>query len=397
MKILVVGSRIPWPLHDGGAIATYQLLKELSGQGADVVYFSFNTQKHFVNRATIDKQFSFCRVVDMPLNANPTLTGAIYALLTGKNYNISRFDDDKAKANLRELLSKETFDVVQLEGLYTAPFLEVVKSAGIPVVLRQHNAEFQIWERLASKNRNPLKRLYLKLLASQLRRYEIRVLNKVNAVLPITPVDQNLFHSLAPGKPMYLLPVGMNNQSKSKSEFNTNAFFHLGSMEWIPNVEAVKWLIDEVWPAVKLAIPSAELHIAGKGLQKNDPRFSGNGIHVHGEIDNAQRFMQSHGVMLVPVFAAGGIRVKMLEAFNDGIPVISTTVGVQGIPGNHEKELLLADSSHDFAAAMIRLRADPHLRESLTNHARLLIQKHYDTRTLISGLLTFYDKLKNQS
>ncbi|NBP05382.1 MAG: glycosyltransferase [Bacteroidetes bacterium] len=393
MKILVVGSRIPWPLHDGGAIATYQVLTELAAQGAMVHYFSFNTAKHFVDRDTIEKYLSFCKVIDLPLNANPTIFGGLIALLKGKNYNISRFENDKAKVRLAELLGREKFDMVQLEGLYAGSFLEVVKMFGIPVALRQHNAEFQIWERLSVKTANPLKRWYFRLLAKQLKRYEIDVLNKVDAIIPITNTDKELFARLAPGKPMYLLPVGQTNSTKTDLEFNNNEFFHLGSMEWMPNAEAVKWLVNEVWPLVKKQMPQAELHLAGKGMHKNDERFIGEGISVHGEIDNAQLFMQTRGVMLVPVFAAGGIRVKILEAFSRGVPVISTSMGIQGIPASNEVELLIADAAEDFAAAMLRLQSAPDLRKELLNNAHMLIEKQFEARSLITDLMAFYTDL----
>jgi len=395
MKILVVGSRIPWPLHDGGAIATYQILKGLSEQGVEVVYFSFNTVKHFVDQETIEQHFTFCRVIDVPLNANPTLFGALLALLGGKNYNISRFENDEAIKQIAELLGREKFDLVQLEGLYASPFLDVVKKAGISVTLRPHNAEFQIWERLAEKTQNPMKRWYLNLLASQLKRHETAVLKNVDAIVPITKTDMELFAGLALGKPMFLLPVGQNKQPEYKTEFRANTFFHLGSMEWMPNVEAVKWLINEVWPLVKKQLPQAELHLAGKGMRKNDVRFFGDGITVHGEIDNAQNFMQTHGVMLVPVFAAGGIRVKILEAFSAGVPVISTSIGVQGIPASNEVELLIADTPEAFAASMIRLHSVSKLGTELLQNALMLIENHFEAGTLISGLISFYDDLNS--
>jgi glycosyltransferase involved in cell wall biosynthesis len=397
MKILVLGSRIPWPLRDGGAIATYQLLQGLAEQGAEVVYFSFNTRKHFVTDDLIREHFSFCRVMGVPLDANPTILGALKALFRGENYNIARFDNTAAKNKLKHLLSHEKFDLVQLEGLYASPFLDVVMEKDIPVSLRQHNAEFQIWERLAVKNRNPIKRLYFGLLAAQLKRYEISILNKVDAIIPITAADWDLFAVLAPGKEMVLLPVGLNNLLHSKPDFQSNTFFHLGSMEWIPNVDAVMWLIKEVWPQVKTEIPAAELHLAGKGLKADDPRFAGNGVVVHGEVENAQGFMQSHGVMLVPVFAAGGIRVKTLEAFNAGVPVISTATGIQGIEATHEKELLIANTPKEFGNAMIRMQNEPLLRETIVENARALIAKNYKTEQLISGLLRFYEDLVKKS
>ncbi len=396
MKLLVVGSRIPWPLKDGGAIATYQMLKELAAQGTDIVYFSFNTRKHHVAPAQIAEHFNFCRVIDVPLDANPTMLGAMKALLSGKNYNISRFESAKANQALKELLRQEKFDWVQLEGLYASPFLATIRETGIPVSLRQHNAEFQIWKRLAAGSSNLLKKMYFNLLASQLERYEKRVLNAVDAIIPIAPSDRDIFEKIAPGKPMYMLPVGQEHVNHNAVIFTENSFFHLGSMEWMPNVEAVKWLVEKVWPKVRSKLPQAVLHLAGKGLQKDDASFRGEGIQIHGEISNAADFIQTHGIMVVPVFAAGGIRVKILEGFNLGVPVISTDIGIQGIDAHSEVELLLANTPEEFADAMLRLQTDVALREKLINNATLLIEKHYEIKTIMSGLLKFYGEVHNE-
>jgi glycosyltransferase involved in cell wall biosynthesis len=167
-------------------------------------------------------------------------------------------------------------------------------------------------------------------------------------------------------------------------------------MEWMPNIEAVKWLVEKVWPGVRSKLPLAELHLAGKGLQKNDPDFMGEGIHVHGEISDAHAFIQSHGIMVVPVFAGGGIRVKILEAFNLGAPVVSTDIGIQGIDAHSEEELLLANTPNEFAGAMVRLQTDAGLREKLIRNAGLLIENRYEIQTIMSGLLKFYQDMRNK-
>ena len=390
MKMLIIGSRIPWPLHDGGAIATYQMLQGLAELGVEITYFTFNTRKHFVSPQDIQTHFPFCRVIACPLNANPNPVGALLALLQGKNYNISRFSEPVAKLQLRALLQKEQFDWVQLEGLYASPFLDVIKPFGIRISLRQHNAEFQIWERLSAQSANPVKRWYYSLLARQLKRYEQQVLKQVDALIPITANDEALFRSMGATVPAFVAPVGLQIGPSPATLPVSHDCFHLGSMEWMPNVEAVKWLINEVWPKVLQKIPNAKLHLAGKGMLANDSRFSGAGIVVHGEVQDAQQFMKSHGIMLVPVFSAGGIRVKILEGFNAGIPVISTSVGAAGIPVENQKHLILADTSVEFASAICALTADKQRKNELVQHAYSFVKEQFSAIKIIRELLVFY-------
>ena len=154
MKILVLGSRIPWPLRDGGAIATYNMLKAMSALGIDVTYFSYNTQKHFVSQKEIDTHISFCKVICQPLNTNTNPLDAFLNLFSNESYNISRFKNADAYGNLELLLKNEAFDLIHFEGLYSTPFLSIVRNlVAVPIVLRQHNVEYQIWERLAVESR----------------------------------------------------------------------------------------------------------------------------------------------------------------------------------------------------------------------------------------------------
>ncbi|NBX63414.1 MAG: hypothetical protein EBT66_00410, partial [Bacteroidetes bacterium] len=147
MKLLVIGNRVPWPLHDGGAIATYGMLRSLAENGAEVHFFTFNTKKHFAEIATIEKYFGFCKVYLQPLDAGVRVGKALLNLLTGGSYHMERYDDGRAALALGELMDSEGFDVVLVEGLYSVPvYLRAVSARrySTPAAYRAHNLEYQI-------------------------------------------------------------------------------------------------------------------------------------------------------------------------------------------------------------------------------------------------------------
>jgi glycosyltransferase involved in cell wall biosynthesis len=394
MKILVVGSRVPWPLNDGGAIAIYRMLQGLSQAGAEVLFFSYNTHKHHVSATDLEQHFSFCRVFTFNIDTTPRILGALKNLISGENYNISRFYSAEAIRALSAVVKDHAPDLVHFDSLYSTPLLPAVRGKNIPLVLRQHNAEFKIWEKLAATASNPFKKWYFSHLAKQLKNYELATLREFDAVIPITNEDKDVFLHHVPGVKCHVCSVGLP-ETVQKATFNPAepAFFHIGSMEWMPNVQGVQWLVSEVWPLLRQKLPNAVLHLAGKGMPANDFRFTAPGVVVHGEVPSSEHFMMSGGIMCVPLFSGGGIRVKLLEAMSMGIPVVSTDIGAAGAGAHHGTHLLLASTADEFAQAMQNLAIDAELRMRLTNSAEDMVSAHYGLATLSADLLKFYKSL----
>ncbi len=392
MKILFIGSRVPWPMHDGGAIATYQLLRGLHDAGNEVTFFTFNTRKHFAGQEILDKYFSFCRVITTPLNATPSALGAFKHLIKGLNYNIERFNDADAIEKLKQLLAEETFDLIHFDGLYSTPLLPATDGIKTVKVLRQHNAEFRIWEKLAAAEKGFVKKWYFSRLAKQLKKYESRILARFNAVVPITADDEALFKKLNDKPEYHVCEVGV---SVKEIDFNIEPmkFFHIGSMEWMPNRQGVSWLVNEVWPLVLEKLPEATLHLAGKGLKSDDELFEAEGVINHGEVESALDFMTNHGIMCIPLFSGGGIRVKLLEAMALGIPVVATPIASAGTIFLDGKELFIADKAEIFAERMILLSQNPDARKAMSNNGKMQVNIHYSAAPIVHQLNVFYQKL----
>jgi glycosyltransferase involved in cell wall biosynthesis len=376
MKILVVGNRFPWPLHDGGAIASYRLLKSLSSAGHEVVFFSFNTVKHHVSSESIQKEFSFCRTVAVSLNADVKPLDALRNLFTPHSYFIERYNQKEAQTQLKQLVSEEKFDLAILEGFYSSAILPVLKDQ-LPVIYRAHNLEYQIWQRLAENESSWLKRVYLKIQVKRLKKEEINLLNQVNATIAISPNDASIFQQLSP-KPVHLYLPGVEIQINGKSKLQPQSLFHLGSMEWDANQQGVEWFLRKVWPLVLSEHPDLTFHLAGKGLKKSDSKYFQQGVMNHGEVNDAREFMLNHGICIVPILAGSGIRMKLLDAMNFGIPCVATSIGAQGLKVESGNQLEIADNPKDFAAKIIGLLNDRLKAIQMGKNAAAYIQENHN-------------------
>jgi glycosyltransferase involved in cell wall biosynthesis len=376
MKILVVGNRFPWPLHDGGAIASYRLLKSLSSAGHEIVFFSFNTDKHHVSSESIQKEFSFCRTVSISLNADVKPLDALKNLFKPNSYFIERYNQKEAQTQLKQLVSEEKFDLAILEGFYSSAFLPVLKDQ-LPVIYRAHNLEYQIWQRLAENESSWLKRVYLKIQVKRLKKEEINLLNQVNATIAISPNDASIFQQLGP-KPVHLYLPGVEIQINGKSKLQPQSLFHLGSMEWDANQQGVEWFLRKVWPLVLSEHPDLTFHLAGKGLKKSDSKYFQQGVMNHGEVNDAREFMLNHGICIVPILAGSGIRMKLLDAMNFGIPCVATSIGAQGLKVESGNQLEIADNPKDFAAKIIGLLNDRLKAIQMGKNAAAYIQENHN-------------------
>ena len=405
------------------------MLRSLAENGAEVDFFSFNTKKHFAENAIIEKYFGFCKVHLVSLDASVKPLKALWNLLFGGSYHMERYDNLEAAVELYDLIQSSNYDCVMAEGLYSMPIaLRVMKQLSVKAVglksneihensnesipkkpikwvYRSHNLEYQIWERLAISEQQSLKRWYLDLQSKRLKRYEIDAWCQMDAIVPIVETDSIVIHSAVSeihkknqlnsgysvlNQPqIHVYQPGIAIESPFAFVHRPLSIFHIGSMEWQANEQGVMWFLKKVWPRVLSAQPNVKFHLAGKGLSKTDPRFFQTGIVNHGEVDDAEVFMQSHGIMIVPIQAGSGIRIKSLEAMALGVPVVSTSIGAQGLTVESGTQMLIADDPAGFADGIIQLLLNPAASQEMTQQARAYVEQHHNLKRNTAELLGF--------
>ncbi|MBK7286503.1 MAG: glycosyltransferase [Flavobacteriales bacterium] len=329
--------------------------------------------------------------VDTSLNVVDAFTD----LVTADNYNISRFFSPDMDIRLIQLLSQEEFDIIHLESLFVTPYIPTLRRySKARIVLRSHNLEHVIQERIAKGERNILKKPYRKFLARQLKEYEREVLKQVDGVAAITDADAQHMREHGCETPIITVPFGIDpGDYEAPMPPGRPIFFHLGSMDWMPNEEGIRWLLRTVWPRVIKKHPEAKLHLAGNRMPKDMIRARLPGTTVVGRVPDANRYIAQRHVMLVPLFSAGGMRVKIIEGMAMGKCVISTTIGAEGIDHTPGKNILIADTAAAFTDQIDKVLAEPQLADAIGKEAWKLVRARHTNSDIIKELVAFYASL----
>lgn len=323
---------------------------------------------------------------------------ALRALISGRSYNLERFITRSFETELITLLKADKYDIILLEGLYVTPYLAAIRQhSKAKICYRQHNVEFQIWERLARNNPHPLKRFYLGSLAKALKKYELRHLNDYDSIAAISPVDAEIYRALGCSIPVVDIPYSLKIKASAVNQANIPGiprFYHIGAMDWQPNEAAISWFLEKVWPLVIAAAPEAQLFLAGRKMSAYFLQGAWPNVHIIGEVPDADAFEADKQILVVPLHAGGGIRIKILEAMSKQKAVIATRVALQGFhAATNGEEVLIADTPEDFAAACLALIHNPEQVHNLGKKAKKLIQTYYSQQLVINKLLQHFNAI----
>lgn len=397
MRILQLCPKVPWPPVDGGRIAMRVLARSLRRAGAEVRVLALNPAKSRTDPASLPPDEGAPRPEAIDIDTSVTLWGALRSLATGSSYNVDRFRSRAFETRLLEVVREEPPAVVLLESLFVAPCLRALRAVtGAPLVLRSHNLEHEIWEGLARVERRGPRRVYLRHLARRLRRYEASVLGEVDAVVPVTREDALSWARLGASVPLHVAPVGIETPGcpDLSGSGDPSTLLFLGSLDWTPNLDALRWFLLEVWPLVRRARPDARFHVAGSTPPPDLPAvLEAAGARFLGRVPEARDFLSSGAAMVVPLLAGGGVRVKILEAMALGVPVVSTRLGATGIDAREGDEILLADTPGAFASACTTLLGDRSRAVAIGRAGRRRVQESFDADGIGGALLTFLNGL----
>ena len=395
MRILQLINRFPWPLKDGGALGYYNFLKGYHDAGCRLTAAILNTTKHHVDFDSLPpdvKNLAEYHLVDIDNRIKP-LDALKNLLFSSDSYHVVRFISSEFESQLAKLLKEKEFDVVVFESIFMAPYLSTIrKYSNAKCILRAHNVEFEIWQSLAEIESNPIKKWYLQILSKRLKSFELSQLNLFDGLSCVTEKDAKVFESLGYSKSWHVAPTGMDI-SRLQPNYNTleeKSVLHLGSMDWMPNQEAVKWFIKEVWPSLKIKFPQLKFYVAGRNMPPEFHQFSGNGIEILGEVENAIELMNSKSIMVVPLFSGSGIRVKILEGLALGKCMVSTELGYTGIDVTPGKNIFRAENATEFVSQISNILSNPELIKETGKEARKLVEDKYESSKVITDLLSYY-------
>ena len=365
--------------------------------GHEVKILAINDPKYNVKESDIPDDYrekTGIELIDVNLRVRPLK--AFFNLFTKKSYHVERFISKAFKEKLVETLEKESFDVVQLEMLYMTPYVETIREhSKALIVLRAHNVEHKIWERIANETKFFAKRWYIKHLAKTLKEYELSAIENVDGIAAITRKDASFFRKYC-SKPIIDIPFGVYpEQFMPDYEIDGEPqFYHIGSMNWMPNEEGIRWFIDEVLPKTVEKVPNFVYHLAGRSMPDWLTNLNNPHVDVIGEVADAKEFVANHDIAIVPLLSGSGIRIKIIESMAMGKTVITTRVGAEGILYDEEVNIIIAENKAKMVEAIRSINENPQIAVKIGRAARKLVEETYDNRKIIDRLLMFYEQIR---
>lgn len=405
-RILFLCNKFPWPANDGGTIAIMSLIKAFSRLDYRVSVLGMNTFKHYVNLNELPddiRKFAdwYAVDVDIKIKAFPALANLFFSR---NPYHIWRFRSKSFSRQLENLLRREHFDIIQLEGLYLTDYVPLIRQYAphTPVVMRAHNIEHELWLRQAEEaksGRTNFRYAYLKETAKRIMKYEFFHIarNTFDGIVPITARDGQKFLMMGARVPIKICPAGADFSHLPKAlpypvdTDQSKEICYIGALDWMPNMEAMKWFVKKVWPRLKSLYPDLTFHIAGRNMDSWFLGISDPGIRVHGEVDDAYEFMQNHGIMISPLFSGGGMRVKIIEGMALGRPIVASSIAAEGIPVQHGEHILIADSIDEFVQCIGTLLEKPAMAQAIGEQANELVSGEFNSDAIGAELAAFYE------
>ena len=405
MNILFLTQVLPFPMDAGPKTRSYLVLRHLAKAGHRVYLVSLIRDED--RPEYIEHLRPYCSAIHTVLmrrSKTQDILSLIKSLGNGAPFLIER-DHVPAMANaVREVIqAAPSIDAVHADQLWMAPYAQLAagctKDTRAPLlVLDQHNAVFQIPSRLAETERNVFKRALLKLEARKLTRYETMVCSTFDRVAWVTEEDRlALFGgAYSAGKPgaHVVIPIAqdLSNRPQIHRDEYANRITFIGGLHWPPNARGVAWFLDKIWPRIKSKRPDSRVTIIGKSSLDNLKLNAYPGVEATGYVADPSRYLKETSVFIVPLLAGGGMRVKILDAWAWGLPIVSTKIGAEGLYARHSENMLLADDPEAFAAGVLDIMQDPSLAGRLVSGGRKTLEAQYDWNKIYAAWDSIYPR-----
>ncbi len=398
MKILQLCNKAPYPANDGSSIAIYNMANGLLDNQIELHLLTINTKKHYKPTNEIPKDFlDNTHYQAVYKNTNTSFFGMLGNLFSNKSYFESRFYFQEFENTLISKLQDTTFDVIQLEGLFMCCYLETIrKYSSAKIILRAHNIEHIIWERHIESEKNPFKRFYLKIQTRRLKKSELRTFNEVDAIVPITSIDEKWILQSVPGTKCKTILTGINLHDypvETTAHYNEKSLFFFGSMDWLPNQQAVHWFLDNCWNKILQQVPDCTLVIAGRNIPDFIKKLDSQQIRIKENVADSKEIYSNYNIMIVPLQSGSGLRIKIVEGLAYGKAIVSTNIGAEGIPLCPGDNSILENNPVAFADQIIRLLTEMDLLTNIQRGARKFAEEHLDNQKITKELVAFYQSL----
>ena len=394
MRVLQLTKKVPFPSKDGESMAILSLASSLISNGVSVDLLSLNTNKHRFSSDLDDLDSTIYRSIYMvEINTDFHPISFLLNLLSNIPYQISRFVKKDYKVKLISLLTQNKYDFILLETVYLTPYIPLIKRySSAKILLRTHNMEYEIWERLYEGANWGVSKLLYKWMANQMFRYESFRLHTIDYLIAISERELLMFKASYPSLNGRVVPITWNTSNDSyqktlKSNTQNISLFFIGSLDWKPNQEGLLWFLHKVWPICHAKFPHLSFYVAGRNMPDKIKQITLDGVFMMGEVGDAVAFVNQHDIAIVPLLSGSGMRAKIIEAMALGKVVITTSIGLEGIEAQDAFDVCLANSPEEFIDVIQHLLSHPDQMIKIGINANHNIMNNYESVTMGKKLL----------
>ena len=392
MKILMLTPYLPYPLMSGGQTRSFNLIKNLSKKHEITLFSLIKDEKEKEN---ISELLKYCKKVSV-FNRSRSPWTIRNLLLTGFGWYpflVIRNLSSEEKEAIKKELSEEKYDLIHAETFYVMPH---IPRTSVPVLLVEQTIEYLVYNHFVEKQAPKILRPILRLDVLKLKYWETHFWKQAKKVVAMSGSDREEMRKLSPGLSIDIVPNGIDINYFSKKERKEEPIkrvLYVGNFTWLQNTEAVRILVNSVWPKIKKSVPDVKLWIVGTHMNSEIKDLSSVDIEVTEGLEDIRDAYKNASVLVAPIKGPGGTRLKILEAMASALPVVTTSVGAEGLGVRDNNEALIRDSLDSLADAAIRVLRDISLANRLGKSGRDFVEENYTWDKSAQKLDTIYKEV----
>ncbi len=383
MHILWLKTELLHPVDKGGKIRTYQTLKHLKAAHR-VTYLTLDDGSAAPDAEARAEEYCH-ELIRVTFSAPPKGTAGFYAdlarnVVSSLPYAVSRYRSAAMRDAIRRAVRERGIDLVICDFL--TPSINVPHDLGVPTLLFQHNVEAAIWERHADVASHPVKKAYMREQWRRMRAWERDECRRFDHVIAVSEADRDVFRNDYGVTSVSDVPTGVDTDFFRPSgtvSLQPHEIAFTGSMDWMPNEDGIAWFVREILPLVRREVPDASLSIVGRNPAPGVRALAdeANRVVVTGTVPDIRPYLERAGAIIVPLRVGGGTRLKIFEAMAMERPIVSTTIGAEGLPYTDGTDIRIADDAAGFAAAVVQLLRDPALGATIGAAAARQVREQF--------------------
>lgn len=399
MNILIVTILLPYPPNSGVQMRDFNLIKGLSLKGHRVFVISFVYEDvHPDNIKEMEKYCSSIDIVGCKVKSKLShLPNVLRVLLTGQPLDNAFYFSDALKRKIMLKIRERNYDIIQFEHAYLGVYRSVIpKNYNAKLILDFHNIEFNKLFRIYKNENNFFKKIRLLLNMVPMKRWELAVAEKFDVCATTSEIDFRILKNENPNIAVVVKRNGIDIEyfKQYELDYKSSRILFVGTMGYPPNADAAKYFVNEMFVKLKKIHPELQLYIVGANPPEVVKKLEASpGVIVTGSVSDTRPYYEQSYISIVPLRSGGGTRLKILESMALGRPVVSTSIGCEGLEVENKKNILIADTPKEFCDSITSLIDNQAMAQYIVDNGRKLVEKKYACAKIVEDWISLYKDL----